>query len=118
MYPSHLIGWAWLRSRPDPPVAPEAGSVTIRQGVPADRDAVVRLAALDSAPLPKGRLLIAERDGVIVAAAPVEGGRVVADPFVPTADLVRLLEVRAAQIAAAGQARSAEPVRSPAARTA
>ena len=33
-------------------------------------------------------MLVAEVDGEIVAAVPIDGGRAIADPFRPTADVV------------------------------
>ena len=48
------------------------------------------------APVPKGRLVIAELDGRIVAALPLDGGPPLRDPFVRTAHLLRLLELRVA----------------------
>jgi hypothetical protein len=70
-----------------------------------DLAAVRRLAQLDSAIRPPaGTVLLASVDGRPVAARSLEHGTVVADPFVPTADAVRLLELRAAQLAAAGPA--------------
>ena len=43
-------------------------------------------------------MLTAELDGEPVAAVPLSGGRAIADPFRPTADIVNLLEYRAAQV--------------------
>jgi hypothetical protein len=57
-----------------------------------------RLAALDGQPLPFGRFVVAVVDGRLVAALPLGGGRLLADPFVPTAHLLGLLELRADQI--------------------
>jgi hypothetical protein len=58
-----------------------------------------RLADLDdSAPL-EGEVLLALVDGEAVAALSLHDGRVVADPFRPTADTVRLLSLRASQLA-------------------
>jgi hypothetical protein len=72
--------------------------VTIRPAFPDDAAAVARLAALDSARLPAGPLLIAEVDGVPWAALTLHGGRAIADPFRPTAALVELLRRRAEQL--------------------
>ena len=66
----------------------------------ADGVARLRLAALDSAPAPRGEVLVADLCGEIVAAHPVGGTRTIADPFRPTADLSALLELRAGQLAA------------------
>jgi hypothetical protein len=79
-------------------------SVTIRPAFPDDAGAVARLAALDSARVPAGPLLLAEVDGAIWAALALDGGRAIADPFRPTAALVELLRGRAAQLRA-GQRR-------------
>lgn len=38
---------------------------------------------------------------MLVAAVPVNGGRAIADPFAPTADVVSLLQLRANQLRAA-----------------
>ena len=77
-------------------------SVTIRPAGANDRPALRRLAALDDAPVPADPVLLAEVDGVAVAAMSVEDGDSVADPFVLTASLVRLLALRARQLRAAG----------------
>jgi hypothetical protein len=76
------------------------GELSIRRATARDTETVERLATLDSARVPEGELLIAEVDGEAVAAAPVEGGRPVADPFRRTAEIVSLLELRAAQLRA------------------
>ena len=76
----------------------EQGSVAIRPARRADEDAVERLAQLDTAQTPHGELLLAERNGQVVAALPLEGGTAIADPFTPTAGLVQLLTVRARQL--------------------
>jgi len=73
-----------------------AESVTIRRATAADRVALERLAALDSAPAPAGDVLMAEVDDEAVAAIELGGGATIADPFRPTAELVELLGVRAA----------------------
>lgn len=72
--------------------------ITVRPADHADSRALLELAALDSAQVPAGDLLIAESDGEIVAAVPVDGGRPIADPFRGTAALVEMLELRAAQM--------------------
>jgi len=84
-------------SEPAPGPLAEA-PLTIRRAVPADAPAIARLAALDSARAPEGEVLVAEVGGEIVAALDVDEGRAVADPFKPTADVVRLLELRAASL--------------------
>jgi hypothetical protein len=79
-----------------------ADEVVIRTAGDSDAGRLKRLAQLDSAPVPAGPTLVAEVDGLLVAALPLYGGRAVADPFMPTAGLVRMLELRAAQVRAVG----------------
>ena len=76
------------------------GSVTIRLADACDAAAVRRLAALDSAPAPRGEVLIAEVDGAALAALSLERGAAIADPFQLTGDVLALLSMRAAQLAA------------------
>ena len=59
-----------------------------------------RLAALDDSPPLDGDVLLALVDGEPVAAVSLCDGRVVANPFLHTADTVRLLSLRAAQLCA------------------
>jgi hypothetical protein len=69
--------------------------ITIRSAHREDLSTLRRLAALDSSPAPAGAVLVAEVDGEIVAAVEAAGGRAIADPFRPTADVVALLQVHA-----------------------
>jgi hypothetical protein len=87
--------------------------VTMRVAGPTDRDAVARLAALDSQRVPAGELLVGEVGGEIRAAVPVAGGPAIADPFRLTGDVVALLRERAGQMAAArgGERRAAHGFR-------
>jgi hypothetical protein len=75
--------------------------VTIRWALPTDRKALERVAGLDSKRLPAGELLVAAVDGRIWAAFSTLDGAFVADPFVPSGDLVGLLRTRASQVAPA-----------------
>jgi hypothetical protein len=75
--------------------------LTIRHAGTADLGALAHLAALDSATAPEGPALIAESGGRIVAAVPFAGGRAIADPFEPTAEVLALLELRARQLSEA-----------------
>jgi hypothetical protein len=77
-------------------------SVTIRRAWPDDETAIARLAALDSQPVPRGELLVADVEGELWAAVAIDASAAIADPFHPTADLVELLRSRAAQLRAAG----------------
>ena len=79
--------------------------ITVRLADNTDARALLTLAALDSAQVPAGDLVIAESEGELVAAMPVERGRAIADPFRRTALIVQMLELRAAQI----RSRSAIP---------
>src|SRR5215212_3019178 len=73
-------------------------NVTVRRSHPGDESALARLAALDSATPPRGPALIAEADSRVLAALPLGSGRPIADPFEPTAEIVALLQLRAAQL--------------------
>jgi len=72
----------------------------IRRTTPDDGAALLRLAALDDAPALRGDALVAEIDGAVCAAVSLVDGRTIADPFRPTAELVDLLRMRAAQLTA------------------
>jgi hypothetical protein len=72
--------------------------VTVRHATRADLPAVARLAELDSARAPSGRILVAELDGSVVAAISLDSGEVFADPFVSTADVVEDLRAKAVQV--------------------
>ena len=73
--------------------------LVLRRSTVEDEPALARLARLDSAPRPRGDMLVAEVDDKIVAAVPFDGGRAIADPFRPTADVVELLRARAERLA-------------------
>jgi hypothetical protein len=72
--------------------------VTLRDASPADVDRLQLLADLDSAEVPRGALLVAEVDGHLLAALPLNGAAAVADPFARSAELLELLRLRAAQL--------------------
>jgi hypothetical protein len=73
-------------------------SVTIRTAAADDEAALRRLANLDSTRVPDGPVLMAEIAGRPVAAISVLSGDSFADPFVPTLELRRLLELRVSQL--------------------
>jgi hypothetical protein len=75
--------------------------VELRRAHREDADVVRRLAALDDAQALTGPVLLALVDGDAVAALSLHDGRVVADPFVATAEPVSLLRLRAGQLAGA-----------------
>ncbi|HEY7621600.1 MAG TPA: hypothetical protein VH834_17605 [Solirubrobacteraceae bacterium] len=84
-------------------------TIVIRRAVAADLDDLRYLAALDSARALLGDVLVAEADGVIHAAYSVEERRAIADPFHPTAELIQLLEMRAAPLREARPKRTRGP---------
>jgi len=76
----------------------QLNEMVLRTGRPADEAAIRRLALLDSARPLRGEALVAEVSGRPVAAIDLSDGRVVADPFEHTADVVELLRVRAGEM--------------------
>lgn len=65
--------------------------VTIRPAYADDETALIRLAALDSAAVPRGPLLVAEVEGKLRVAVSALDLTVIADPFHLTSDLVELV---------------------------
>jgi len=96
------------------PAATAPAEIAIRRATAADRPVLERLAALDSAHVPAGDVLIGDTAGEPVAAVAIADGRVVADPFRPTADLVAVLVLRAAMVRGAIPTRRRLGVRRPA----
>jgi hypothetical protein len=74
------------------------GWLTLRSFQERDIDGIRRLAQLDSKRVPSGPVLVAEVGGNVVAALPLDGGPALADPFRPTASIVEILQMRAAQL--------------------
>lgn len=72
--------------------------VRIRALAASDQSALRALSQRDTARVPAGDVVGAERDGRLLAAISLPSGDVVADPFHPTADLVALLRLRAGQV--------------------
>ena len=70
----------------------------IRFARPRDAGAIRDLEALDSRVLGDGPRLVAEHDGIVVAAISVADDKVAADPFECTINSVALLRVRARQL--------------------
>ncbi len=77
--------------------------VTLRYSSAADAERLRHLAALDSAEVPAGPALVAEVDGRLRAALPLDGSQPIADPFHRGAELVELLRLRAAQLGPGGR---------------
>ena len=71
--------------------------LVLRPATSADTAELERLAALDSARPLDGEVLLAYAGGEVRAALSVESGRVVADPFWPSAELVDLLHAAAGE---------------------
>jgi hypothetical protein len=90
-------------------------TLTIRSANAAAQAALDRLAQLDSSALPTAPHLIAEADGRLVAAVASPSGEAIADPFLPTADVIALLQLRAAGARSRGR-RTPTGRRSPARR--
>ncbi len=78
--------------------------VTVRLARSSDTRQLFSLAALDSASVPQGDVVVAESEGRIVAALPLAGGPAIADPFHRTVALVQMLELRAQQLRASSMA--------------
>jgi hypothetical protein len=77
--------------------------ITIRRLGDNDAGALARLAELDSSRVPMGPVLGAEVGERLMAAISIANGRVLADPFSPTAELQGLLKVRVAQLNGKGR---------------
>jgi hypothetical protein len=87
----------------------KTSSMTIRRAGVADLGSLALLATLDGAAPPPEPVLVAESEGRMLAAVPFDGGRAIADPFEPTAEIVALLELRASQIRNADGRRANRP---------
>jgi hypothetical protein len=83
--------------RPTPGVE-DHSRIELRLCVVDDLAALNDLATMNGVELPPGSFVVALVDGRLVAAQPIERGPLLADPFVRTAHLRRLLELRAEQL--------------------
>ncbi|HZT85548.1 MAG TPA: hypothetical protein VE984_09035 [Gaiellaceae bacterium] len=81
------------------PAQPVRTAIQLR--LSACREELERLAALSERPLHGGEWIVADVDGVPVAAVSVEDGTTVYDPFRPTSQAVSLLRLRRKQVLAA-----------------
>jgi len=101
----HHLGYMIERFNPEPPPGDEAGRehypVAIRRAGDGDAPPLHDLAELDSARPLSGPVLVAVVEGRIWAAFALDGDRVIADPFLPTAPAVELLRLRVTQLRAA-----------------
>ena len=68
----------------------------IRLASSLDCERLRRLAERDTARVPDGPLLIAERADELLAALSLDSGSAIADPFAPTAQIVAVLRAYAA----------------------
>jgi hypothetical protein len=98
---SRLVNGAARRS----PAPDEEVAVALRLCSVHDDDALERLALLEGRSVPQGRFVLAEVGGEVVAALPLRGGEPLTDPFRPTAHLLPLLRLRAAQLETQPRAR-------------
>jgi len=71
-----------------------AHTYVVRQATPSDEAALERIAALDGQRPLSGPVLIGEIDGKPAAAVSIDDGRVVADPFQLTVQLVSVITMR------------------------
>lgn len=76
---------------PTPPASPRLEGVLLRTARADDQVDLIRLAEMDGAPPLAGPALVAEANGLLVAALCLSTGRAVADPFVRSLHLVELL---------------------------
>lgn len=87
--------------------------LVLRPASAADTRDLERLAALDSTAPLEGEVLLAFAGGEIRAALSLESGRVAADPFWPSADLVELLRTAAGDGHRPRRRRSLRPLARP-----
>ena len=81
-----------LFSRTSQPYVPfDADRVVLRHAHEGDIEALARLELLEGRRLPTADVVVAEADGELLAAADPRSGATVADPFRPTATIVRML---------------------------
>jgi len=79
---------------------PPAVRTAIQLRLSACREELERLAALSERQLHDGDWLVADLDGVPVAAVSIDDGATVHDPFRPTSQAVSLLRLRRKQVLA------------------
>jgi hypothetical protein len=72
--------------------------IALRLAGADEADELKRLAGVDSARPLLGDSIVALVDGRLVAAMSLADGRLIANPFVPTADAAALLRTRATQV--------------------
>ena len=80
--------------------APQPVRTAIELRLSGCREELERLAQLSERPLHEGDWIVADVDGVPVAAVSVDKGTTVYDPFRPTSQAVSLLKLRRKQVLA------------------
>jgi len=80
---------------------PQNVRTAIELRLSACREELERLALLSERPLHEGDFIVADVDGVAVAAVSVQDGTTVYDPFKPTSQALSLLKLRRKQVLAA-----------------
>lgn len=83
----------------------QTGAIVIRHATDADARTLIQLALLDDRALLHGPALLAEVDGVALAALDLHDGSAAADPFARTAELVELLKLHARSLRGTADAR-------------
>jgi hypothetical protein len=96
---TRIVGLPGRQQRLQPALDAER-ELLIRLAGPDDRPALDDLAARDSRARLRGDALIAELDGVVVAALSLRDGRLIANPWKPTAAIGDQLRLRASSITA------------------
>jgi hypothetical protein len=80
---------------------PRPISTSIQLRLSQCRSELERLAALSERPASNGEWLVADVDGIPVAAVSIDDGTTLYDPFKPTQQIVSLLKLRRKQVLAA-----------------
>lgn len=100
----HYLAYMINRFSSQPVALAEPGRaqypIVIRRARDSELALLHDLAAIDSAEPLEGPVLVAVVEGRIWAALALDGERVIADPFLPTAPAVELLRLRLAQLRA------------------
>ncbi|MGH3007893.1 MAG: hypothetical protein ACRDLM_00590 [Gaiellaceae bacterium] len=91
----------YRRTRAVSAQTPQVVRAAIQLRLSACRDELERLAALSERRLREGDWIVADLNGIPVAAVSLEDGTTVYDPFKPTAQAVSLLKLRRKQVLAA-----------------
>jgi hypothetical protein len=80
---------------------PQTVRTAIELRLSACREELERLSQLSERPLHEGEWIVADVDGVTVAAVSVDDGTTLYDPFRPTSQALSLLKLRRKQVLAA-----------------